>query len=1246
MRKYAWKILLILAVTAVCLWSVYPPSERVRLGKDLRGGVSLVYHVNVDRRDPDPQGALAQVISVLKERVNPRGVLDIAMQPMGVDRIEIVMPLPNAEVQALRHAYEASLEALLRQAYIAPGDLQAALDAGQAVARFGGTETGDHRRRIEELQAAHNSLKAAQEALQAAQARGDSPRELGPLEQALADAEIELDDLREGVLRLSLPRSRIERAMRLSTKREPVRDASGNQVIDPQTRDVQLAPSPRDIELDSIERSFPHLASALDSVLADYDRYAARRTGFDDPEDLMRLLRGAGVLEFHIAVSASDPQGVNPDDLRSQLDERGPENTDSMVARWFPINDLKQWYQKPQELVALQEDPITYFSGRQNLVAAERDGQYFLLLYVTEAGSMTHAGGRKWAVVKTGLTFDNYGRDAVSFSLDAPGGLEMSRLTSRHVLEPMAIVLDGQVYSAPTLQSQISNSGIIMGNFSQAELSYLIRVLAAGSLEARLTPDPIAINTLGPSVGQDNLNRGLRAFGYSLIAVAVFMILYYLFAGVVADVALLLNTVMIFGIMAFIDGTYTLPGLAGIVLTIGMAVDANVLIYERIREELAHGEELRAAIRLGYAKALSAILDSNLTTLLVCGILLVFATTEVKGFALTLMIGLTASLFTALFVTRVIFDVCTDVFRLKRLPMLATAVPLVRRLLEPNINWIGLRKAFWTASSVVCIASVIMVAARGVSMFDTEFRGGVAVMVRTAVVDEDRDGKPDRLDANGEPLRRLLPHSGAEGAEGRIKALAGLLDAAPGDGELQQKRERLLSSLQSAGVLSRAPQAAPSAEADAELEAVRTVLRELARASVLTVGRTEVQGGVIHGTSFYFKVPNPKGIAEEKTTTDVIVAAIVAEFGDDLDVTRPLSFDGAGSSEHAARTFPILKDTLGENIERPKYRDDVGDFLGGVLVVIDSIDPPATTQDLEKRIAPMRSQPEFDSSLGREVRVFGLEPADPGSPGRGYVSAAVAVYEPDLPVFKADFDLWDRELARGEWQLVSAALQRATSLEQVNSFSSAAAATLRGQAVVSVVLSLLVMLIYIWVRFGSLRYSAAAILALVHDTTVALGAIALSHYISGTAIGSFLLIEEFRIDLGVVAALLTIIGYSLNDTIVILDRIRENRGKLQLPTALIVNNSINQTFSRTVLTSWTTVLATLIMYVAGGTGIRAFAYCLLVGLFSGTYSTVAIAAPLLVRAAAGEARGGASPERAREQATRNKSGLAPEATAV
>ena len=1202
MRKLAWKIVLVLVLLALCLWSVYPIDEKIRLGKDLRGGVSLIYHVRLDRNDPDPQRTLTQVITVLKQRVNPQGVLDISMMPMGIDRIEIVMPLPNEDVLALRDTYESALTALLREAHISPSGLQRALEAGTAVERFGGAG-GSRLVQIEQLQAGYDDLQGAWDTLETGRDAGSSPETLGPLEQAVANAEIEFDSLRDAVLRLSLDRSRVDRTLRLSTDREEIKDAAGKPLLDPETGEPRIGPSPREIELDAIAEDFPFLDEHLRAVIADYDAYASQRKGFDDPEDLMRLLRGAGVLEYHIAVRNSDPQGVNPADLRAQLAERGPRETDSTVAAWFAINDLKQWYKKPEDLAALTANPMAYFaSGGLDHIAAERDGQYYLLLYITDAKSITHDDS-KWAMVSTYPAIDNLGRSAVGFRLDAPGGRLMMKLTRAHVGEPMGIVLDGQIYSAPRINQPIAESGIIQGNFSESELNYLTRVLAAGSLEAKLSPEPIAMNTLGPSIGADNLRRGMGAFKIAVLAVIVFMMLYYFFAGVVADLALIANGIIIFGMMSLLDGTFTLPGLAGIVLTIGMAVDANVLIYERIREELFAGEELRASIRIGYAKALSTILDANVTNLIVCFVLFRTATTEIKGFALTLSIGICGTLFTTLFLTRLIYALYTDVAKFKRLPMLPTVVPAIHRFLSPSVNWINLRGVFWTASIVAVVVSVGLVYARGVDMFDTEFRGGVAITMRTAVIETVDEGEPPRL---------LLSH---EEVQRRVTALAGLLDAGS-----DETRQRMLASLRAGGVIGRDDNVE-------DLVTVRAILAEMANASVLTVGSTETTGGSLHATSFQVKVASPKGLDSEKTSTGVVVAAIVAEFGDQLDVTQPLSFRDAGTTNHAPHTYPITADTLGDNIDRPRFVDKVTEYIGGVAVVVDELDPPVRIADIVKRVTRMRAQPDYSDYMSREVDVIGLDIADAADPDSGYRSVAILVYDSELSYFDVDFDLWDRELALGEWRLISDGLQRQTSLEGVSSFSSAVAETMSAKAIVSVILSLLGILVYIWIRFGSLRYSAAAIIALMHDVCLALGLLAATAWISRTTIGTALLIEDFRIDLGVVAALLTIIGYSLNDTIVILDRIRENRGKLPIPTADIVNRSINQTISRTVLTSVTTLVAVGIMYGAGGGGIRSFAFTLLVGLVVGTYSSVAIAAPLVVRSdSTGAGRGAGSVE--------------------
>ena len=1219
MQNIFWKIGFIIVLVGVCLWSLNPPQEKIRLGKDLRGGVSLIYSVRIDSSVEDPQAVLTQVITVLKDRVDPNGLLNISMQPLGRDRIEIVSPLPNKRVRALRRDYDAALEVLLADAQIHVGELDTAIRLQQATVRYG--SEGDLGEKIVELQEFYDVYQAAREALvQAPDAIEAS--ELARLEDAVAKADIGYEEGHAAVLRLSLERSRVVRTLNLPGTRESLRDDKGKVLTDPQTGEPLTKPSQRDVAMSKLRGEFPHLSDALDAVTAAFADYQKKRKGFDDPQDLIRLLRGAGVLEFRIAVQTARPEGINPDDLRQQLIERGPDSIDSMVARWYPINDLKQWYDGLDELAALERDPRSFFAAGRGLVAEAYEGQHYLLLYTGARKSMTHKGDRAWSLESARRSVDQLGRPAVEFRLDTPGGALMGRLTGPHVGHPMAIVLDGQVFSAPTLQSQIQNTGIITGNFSQSEISYLIRVLAAGSLEARLSKDPIAINILGPSLGEDNLRRGRDACIIAIIAVALFMAAYYFFAGMVANLALLINGVIIFGVMAMIDGTFTLPGLGGIVLTIGMAVDANVLIYERIREELFTGEtDLRGAIREGYRKAFSTIIDANVTNLIICQVLIQTATTEVRGFAVTLTIGILATLFTSLFVTRVIYTLYTDGAKFKRLPMLATVFPGIHRALEPNINWIGLRKFFWTVSLIGVVASIALVSTRGVEMFDTEFRGGVSVTMATAPIGD------DPVPA-GEPERLWLAHIGPQGVETRIHQIGRTLDEPGAASEAARQRAvELLQHLFSTDPGSTVhdltaadlPAQLPGARlSNPEVDSLVTVLTELRNASVLTVGETQTDdAGVVVANRFQVKVASPKGIGDEDTITNAIVGAIVWEFGDQLDVTPPLTFVGAGSDEHAPFTFTVEKDTLGECINRPQYTDRVIGFKGGVAVVIDEIDPPVTPDDVAKRIDRMRSQRDFAQrgALGRDVKVIGLEPVEPTDLSRGYRSVAVLVFDRDLSSLtqRVSLETWDERLARTEWELVSQSLQVPPALDAVTGFSSAVAQTLAASAIVAVGLSLLGILVYIWVRFGSLRYSLAAIIALLHDVTIALGLLALTGLIGKSAFAETLLIEEFRIDLGVVAAMLTIIGYSLNDTIVILDRIRENRGKLLIPTAAIVNRSINQTMSRTLLTSTTTLLAVVIMYIQGGSGIRSFTFCLLVGLIVGTYSSVAIAAPLLIK---------------------------------
>ncbi len=306
----------------------------------------------------------------------------------------------------------------------------------------------------------------------------------------------------------------------------------------------------------------------------------------------------------------------------------------------------------------------------------------------------------------------------VSFSLNPRGARSFARLTKNNIGRRLAIVLDTTVKSAPVIESEIpAGRGQITGSFSEDEAADLALVLRTGAL-----PAPIRVEeerTIGAALGEDSIRTGVRSVVVGAILVLLFMAGYYLWAGLIANFALCLNLVIILGVLSYprLGAALTLPGIAGIVLTIGMAVDANVLIFERIREELKLGKTLRLAVSSGYQKAFLTILDANVTTLIAAFILFQFGTGPVKGFATTLSIGILASMFTALVVSRLVFDILTLGKGLKSLPMLQ----FVR---GPHFDFIGKRKIAYFLSLLLIVFGIFNLSARGRRNLGIDFSGG------------------------------------------------------------------------------------------------------------------------------------------------------------------------------------------------------------------------------------------------------------------------------------------------------------------------------------------------------------------------------------------------------------------------------------------------------------------------------------------------------------------------------------------
>ncbi len=258
-------------------------------------------------------------------------------------------------------------------------------------------------------------------------------------------------------------------------------------------------------------------------------------------------------------------------------------------------------------------------------------------------------------LVDARVGYDQQQRSIVNFTFSSEGGEIFGELTGSNLKKQLAIILDNNVYSAPTIQSRITMRGQITGRFTPQDAADLAVVLRAGSLSV-----PVVIEeerSIGPALGQDSIDRGARACMVGLLLIVVFAVFYYRLSGLYAAIALGTNLVLLIGLMSLFEATLTLPGIAGLVLTVGMAVDANVIIFERIREELRLGRSVRAAVAKGFEKARWTVLDANITTLFTALVLFEYGTGPIKGFAVTLSIGIVTSVFAALVVTRLLFEI-------------------------------------------------------------------------------------------------------------------------------------------------------------------------------------------------------------------------------------------------------------------------------------------------------------------------------------------------------------------------------------------------------------------------------------------------------------------------------------------------------------------------------------------------------------------------------------------------------------
>ncbi len=706
------------------------------------------------------------------------------------------------------------------------------------------------------------------------------------------------------------------------------------------------------------------------------------------------------------------------------------------------------------------------------------------------------------------------GRLTVGFRFNQKGANRFGRLTEKYRPTDadqryrLAVLLDGKIQTAPSLIEPIYGEGRITGDFTREEVRQLVDVLNAGALDVPLNTTPISEFTISPLLGADVQKKGVTAITISAVLVVLFMAVYYLNAGVIAVICLLMNLVLIMGTMIFVQGTFTLPGLAGLVLTIGMAVDANVLIFERIREELNRGASVRMAVHNGFDKAFSAIVDSNITTLIVAIILFMIGTDQVKGFAVTLFIGIVMSMFSALYFGRTVFEVLDQKRILKKLPMLS----IVK---SPNIDFVGKQKLALVFSAVVILGGLGTFFTRGNDNLDIDFRGGTMV---TFEFEE--------------------PHAQSE--------FRGLLE------------EKFDSGI----TVERLTTEGESQQAEA---GVRWRLRTVNDKSA------EVEAGVAEALN---------SLALKRVTVEYSEVVAIAE------AEAAPETDDAEASE-----------------SKPKSA-----FAGGLQSTLKFSDEISLVTAVENLNNAIKALPGAETRYPEPATLYRLT----GTAGAGVDAEEGQVKTFDEVLLEVRPDGLTEDDLKASLTAVEQKMATTPLFEEVTNFSESVGGEMQQQALLAMVLSLAAIIIYIWLRFQRVTFGFAAVVALVHDVAVVLGSVALAASISGSGIGALLAFNDFKINLPMIAAFLTIVGYSLNDTIVIFDRIREVRGKNPALTTDMINTSLNQTLSRTLLTSLTTFIVVAILYAFGGEGIHGFAFCLLVGVLIGTYSSVFVASPVLL----------------------------------
>jgi SecD/SecF fusion protein len=955
-----------------------------------------------------------------------------------------------------------------------------------------------------------------------------------------------------------------------------------------------------------------------------------------------------GTLEFRVLANVRDHDRIiKLAKASDSMEVRDPDGT--VIARWVPVE------QKPQTIREFTT-PRPPDHELSQIVYRQPDSAKPNRVQVLVIVDPFHVTGEY--LTRVGPTTDEQGGNAVKFVFNSEGAKRFGQLTrlnrprGDNNRRQLAIILNEELVSAPSINDIITSNGIISGNFTRKERDELIAVLDEGKLDAELNRTPISEIQCDATIGSDNVQKGKWSMIVSMILVLVFTLVYYRFSGLVACAALLANLVISLAIMISVKAAFTMPGFAGLVLSVGMAVDANVLIYERFREELARGAALRMAIRNGFDRAWVTIFDSNVTTILTAVILYIIGTDQIKGFATVLILSLVTSMFTAVFCARVAFEIAEKRRWIKDLKMM-------KFLTATNFDFLRVYKPALLASVVVVAIGLVAAAARGKHLLDIDFTGGTAAQVlfkegeRAAVTDVNSTVRQWNETLARADKAALVSHLGPRLTEQLVNLLQAETPAHQrkkfdqlSAEEIERLRE--MASLPDVTISELHPEEDPRSRfwintSNRELLAVEGVLEKLfegrlaANSMTYKLAQANIsppaapaanpsQGGAgqpADGAARPADGAAPPGAGDE-TSRDGAAAPgegaakpgegapppgdDASQSGDDADEPGADAPAGAAEQNPSTAGQPDTARQPRDAAPGAAQPDPAGDAAAPAQPkgAGNAAQPPAGAGDAAPPTGCAVSL-QFDAPISQHAVLELLKRSLD-------TSIVVDVTNPELqPGSRLAFRNWTARF-NAPYSGVESALQAAQKelatmalFPGTNNIGSQVAGGLRTDAAGALLASLVGIVIYLWVRFQKVSFGLAAVVALVHDVMVTFAALAMSSYL-----GFIPTIDPFKINLDIMAAFLTIIGYSLNDTIVIFDRIREVKGKSPQLTPAMVNLAVNQTLSRTILTFFITFIVVAALYFFGGSGIHGFAFAMLVGLFAGTYSTVYIASPVLL----------------------------------